>query len=162
MVLPDQFVLVSPTEVGGAPDFELMTALLRDMLEALMLDDGGGRFPFVFQVWGQLPSPRDVMSYSRTSVPRRSLDDERPAGNVVLGAGIRVFLQGDEGSVWELKVEPFLRDFRRIHVEAVCSHQPTAARDIIPRMQALWGRWEKWVKWGVSHFFEGLEVDANR
>ncbi len=127
-----------------------------------MLDDGGGRFSFVLQVWGQLPSSRDVMSYSRTSVPRRSLDNERPGGNMVLGAGIRVFLQGDEGSIWELKVEPFLRDPRRLHVEAVCSHQATAASDIVPRAQVVWQRWESWIEWGVSRFFEGLEEHTGR
>lgn len=157
-LLSDQLVFVFPTEPGESPSFALMSEVLQDMLRVLMLQDGESRYPFVLQVWGQLSAPQDVMTYSRRTLARLPLEGERPGGNSVLGAGIRVFLQGDEGSIWELKVEPFLRDTRKLHVEMICSNGPTDPHEIVPRSQILWERFcTSWIDWGVSRFFQGVE-----
>lgn len=72
-LLPDQLVLVFPTEPGENPNLALMAEVLVAILRAVMLDDTERQFPFVLQVWGQLSSPQDVMSYSRRSVTRLPL-----------------------------------------------------------------------------------------
>ena len=121
-ILPDRIVFDYNGENLNIENIPVESDLHR-LTETLILDrTAKTSIQFIAQ---QNEENEDAMSFSLSFLP--SITD---IWNEVSGLGLRLLFEASENQMWEVKIEPLLRNIKQFHLEGICNYKTLSVEEL--------------------------------